>query len=402
VEVRVIDANRSSWNSTLERDATGRPAIRLGLRQARGLSAAGAERLLAARDRRPFSSAQDLAERAELDEKDLEALAGSDALYSIAGNRHRARWSVAGIQEPTELLDEIRITEGIPMLRPPTEGENVVADYRHLGFSMHRHPLALLREKLAEHRIRPARAVFDLKHGDHVRAAGLVITRQRPSSAAGVTFLTLEDETGHLNLVVWEALAKRQRRVLLKAALLGVRGKVQREGGVLHVIAERLYDHRALLGALVTRSRGFHGRGAANVRPSNLVVLEILEIALRAFFFHQLFEPSPGGLLATELRHQSIGFELVDQLLDVDLDRRVADVVGNLFDISFLSLFRFFLEIVFVVRLNGLHRRSPPCQELATSNRNRRCYKPKVNPWQYLDRAAVNYATAAPESFVRR
>ncbi len=106
--------------------------------------------------------------------------------------------------------------------------------------------------------VQHAEAVRALHHGQSVYSAGLVITRQRPSSAAGVTFVTVEDETGYLNLIVWERLAKRERQVLLGAALLGVKGRVQRENTVLHIIAEQLYDHSALLGGLTTRSRDFH------------------------------------------------------------------------------------------------------------------------------------------------
>jgi error-prone DNA polymerase len=146
----------------------------------------------------------------------------------------------------------------LPLLRRPTEGEDIAADYRHLGVSLGRHPLALLRDRLSARRISTARAIAALGHGTRVRAAGLVITRQRPSSASGVTFVTLEDETGYLNLVVWDKLAQQARQALLGAALLGVSGTVQKEGEVLHVIAERLVDHTDLLGRLVTRSRDFH------------------------------------------------------------------------------------------------------------------------------------------------
>jgi error-prone DNA polymerase len=144
------------------------------------------------------------------------------------------------------------------MLRAPTEGQDIAADYRHLGLSLGRHPLALLRERFSSLGIMQADDVARLDHGTPVRAAGLVITRQRPSSALSVTFVTIEDETGYLNLVVWQRLAERQRSILLGATLLGVRGHVQKEGGVVHVVARRLYDHSPLLGELVPRSRDFH------------------------------------------------------------------------------------------------------------------------------------------------
>jgi error-prone DNA polymerase len=258
VEVRPPDVNHSDWDSTLEADSQARAAIRLGLRTAKGLSADGGRRVMQARTTRSFADVQDLAARAALDAKDLGALAAADALKSLASNRHRARWEVAGIAKPTALLDSIRITEGVPMLRRPSENENIAADYRHLGLSLGRHPLALVRNRLSEMKISNALEVGECLHGTRVHTAGLVITRQRPSSAAGVIFVTLEDETGYVNLIVWESVAQRFRRSLLGAALLGVVGKVQKEGIVLHVVAERLYDHSRLLGPLVTRSRDFH------------------------------------------------------------------------------------------------------------------------------------------------
>jgi len=259
VEVRSVDVNRSDWDSTLERrNEDGRPALRLGLHSVKGLSADGGQRLVAARAGGAFDAIREVAERAALGSKDLGALASAGAFKAFASNRHRARWEVAGLEKPTELFASMRFTEALPMLRRPTESEDIAADYRHLGLTLGRHPLALLRDRLCERRVQSAREVADLTHGTRVRAAGLVITRQRPSSAAGVMFVTLEDETGYLNLVVWDSLAQSERRIVAGAALMGVVGKVQKEGAVLHVIAERLFDYSDLLGRLVTRSRDFH------------------------------------------------------------------------------------------------------------------------------------------------
>jgi len=258
VEVRPVDVNHSDWESTLERREDRRPAVRLGLRCVKGLSEEGGKRLVGSRSTGAFVAVGDLAERAALGIKDLGALASAGALKTLASNRHRARWEVAGVAQPTELLQSMRFAEAVPMLRRPTEGEDIAADYRHLGITLGRHPLALLRPRLDELQILGARAVADLEPGTRVRAAGLVITRQRPSSAAGVTFVTLEDETGYLNLVVWDSLAQSERRIVLGSALMGVVGKVQKEGTVLHVIAERLFDHSEWLGDIVTRSRDFH------------------------------------------------------------------------------------------------------------------------------------------------
>jgi error-prone DNA polymerase len=258
VEVRPVDVNQSDFESTLERRDDGRPALRLGLNCVKGLSEEGAKRLVAARSSGPFDAVRDLAERAALGTKDLGALASAGSLKSLASNRHRARWEVAGIARPTELLRTMRFAEAMPMLRRPTEREDIAADYRHLGLTLGRHPLALLRSRLDELRVLDARAVAEATPGRRVRTAGLVVTRQRPSSAAGVTFVTLEDETGYLNLVIWDRLAHDERRIVLGASLMGVVGKVQKEGSVLHVIAERLFDHSEWLGDIVSRSRDFH------------------------------------------------------------------------------------------------------------------------------------------------
>ncbi|HET7132213.1 MAG TPA: OB-fold nucleic acid binding domain-containing protein, partial [Gammaproteobacteria bacterium] len=258
VEVRPVDINASEWESTLERGHDGRPALRLGLHRVKGLAEENGRRVTNARAERPFVDVADVAARSGLSSRDLGALAAAGALRPLASNRHRARWDVAGVDEPTPLFGRMRFREAVPLLKRPTEGEDIAADYRHLGLSLGRHPLALLRRRLDALHVSDARAVAALPHGARVRTAGVVITRQRPSSASGVTFVTLEDETGYLNLVVWDSLAQSARRELLGAALLGVVGKVQKEGEVLHVIAERLYDHSELLGNLVTRSRDFH------------------------------------------------------------------------------------------------------------------------------------------------
>jgi error-prone DNA polymerase len=258
VEVRPVDINHSDWDCTLERGSQGDAVVRLGMRLVKGLASEAGARVAAARSIARFATVQDLAERARLNAKDLGALASAGALGTLASHRHRARWEVAGVEQPTALLERVRFAEGLPILRRPTEGEDIAADYRHVGVSLARHPLILLRPKFEAAGIRTARAVAELAAGERVRTAGLVITRQRPSSASGVTFVTLEDETGYLNLVVWERLAQQARRALLGATLLGVYGVVQKESGVLHVIAERLFDHSELLGTLVARSRDFH------------------------------------------------------------------------------------------------------------------------------------------------
>ena len=153
---------------------------------------------------------------------------------------------------------KVQAVEKIPELAPPSEGEDIVADYRSLGFTLGRHPLALLRNHLERLKIVKAEHLSLLPHGSRVRAAGLVTCRQRPDTANGVVFVTLEDESGCVNVIVWRGLQERQRRELMGARLLGVAGVLEREGAVVHLIARRLEDHSRLLGALAVAARDFH------------------------------------------------------------------------------------------------------------------------------------------------
>lgn len=163
-----------------------------------------------------------------------------------------------GAQPEDDLLRTAPLEEGRPLLRRPSEGEDLVADYASLGLTLGRHPLALLRERLARLRFRSSDTLAAVPHGRRARVAGLVINRQRPGTATGVVFLTLEDEFGNINVVVWNELAERQRAAVLGARLLGVSGVVEKTEGIVHLVAARLEDHSALLGRLITRSRDFH------------------------------------------------------------------------------------------------------------------------------------------------
>ena len=215
--------------------------------------------MLAARAARAFVSIADLAERAALDRRDLEALAAAGALAGLAGHRHRAVWQVSGVERALPLLGAgTAAEEGVPLLRAPREGQDIAADYGSLGLTLRRHPVALLRGALTRRGILPNQALWEQPNGRVVTAAGLVITRQRPGSANGVTFVTLEDETGYVNLIVWEKVAEAQRAALLESRLLMVRGRLQREGDVLHLVAQRLTNLSQLLGDLVVASRDFH------------------------------------------------------------------------------------------------------------------------------------------------
>jgi error-prone DNA polymerase len=259
VEVRAVDAAVSDWDCTLERRVDGRPALRLGLRLVKHLSSEGAARLLAARTLRAFDSIADLAERAELNRRDLEALAAADALSCLTGHRHRAVWQVTGVERALPLLPAVTAQEeGIPLLRAPREGQDIVADYGSTGLTLRRHPLCLLRGKLQRRGVLPTQELWEQPNGTKVVTAGLVITRQRPGSAGGVTFVTMEDETGYVNLIVWNNVAVAQRAALLESRLLEVHGKLQREGDVQHVIAQRLINLSSMLGDLTVAARNFH------------------------------------------------------------------------------------------------------------------------------------------------
>jgi error-prone DNA polymerase len=257
VEARPVDVTVSDWDCTLEPDAAGRPALRLGFRLVRGFSEVGARRLVAARAELPFSNSQDLAVRAQLNQRDLEALAAANALAALTGNRHQAAWALAGVDLESPLFLESPIQEATPILRVPTEGQNIAADYTSVGLTLRRHPLALLRERFQRRRIHSARQLNDLETQTHVRTAGLVLVRQSPGTAHNTTFMTLEDETGVVNVIVWGSIAEKYRQPFLQAQLLEVGGRLQHEKGVMHVIAEDLVDRSAWLGSLRAPARDF-------------------------------------------------------------------------------------------------------------------------------------------------
>ena len=256
VEVLPVDVNCSDWDCTLEvlDDA---PALRLGLRLVRGLSQAAAERIAAARKAGALGDVQDLVRRAGLNRGDLRALAAADALQGLAGHRHHAAWEVAGIEDALPLYGLDRFDEQSPQLHEPSAGQAVLADYAQLGLSLRDHPLALIREQLRERGFLSAGEVALRAPGGIVRAAGLVLIRQRPGNGRAV-FVTLEDESGGLNLLIWADLAERQRKVLLGAQLLGVVAEIQRAEGVQHLVCRHLEDHSELLDGLAVVSRDFH------------------------------------------------------------------------------------------------------------------------------------------------
>jgi error-prone DNA polymerase len=252
VDVRATDVTASDWETTLEGEA-----VRLGLHRVRSLGEAAGQRIAASRHAAPFVNVADLTRRAELSRADLDALTAAGALASLAGHRRQAAWATAAVPVQRDLLFDAPVVETPPSLPQPSEGEDLVADYAHLGLTLGRHPLALLRGRLDRWRYATASELRSTGHNRPARAAGIVTCRQRPGTANGVIFLTLEDETGLANVIVHEKLAVRQRRELLGARLLGVLGVLSREGDVVHLIAKRLMDHTELLGQLPTVSRDF-------------------------------------------------------------------------------------------------------------------------------------------------
>jgi error-prone DNA polymerase len=261
VEVRAVDVMKSEWDCTLEeaRDALeSQPALRLGLRMIKGLSENGGKRLLEVRALNEFESVEDLLLAAKLSRKDMNVLAAAGALESLAGHRRNAAWLVAGIEQRLPVLASAPIVESAPALAAPTEGQDILADYASLGLTLGRHPLALLRPRLKKLSMITAEELSNTPTGTPVHVAGLVTGRQHPGTAKGVIFVTLEDETGQINVVVWQRLSQKQRRPLLGARLLGVDGILERESGVTHLIAEHLTDHSALIGDLASYSRDFH------------------------------------------------------------------------------------------------------------------------------------------------
>ena len=262
VEVLPATVTASGWEALLE-NATpamtaGAPAVRLGLASIRGLSQAAAAHLVAARQQRPFVNLAEFAARAPLARKDLDRLAAAGALSSLAGDRRQAAWAVAGVAVQLDLLSSTPPPEAFADLAVASEGENLIADYASTGLTLGRHPLALLRDRLAAQRFVSASQLQNAADRQLARAAGIVTCRQRPGTASGIVFVTLEDETGLANIVVHSRLVDRQRRELLGARLLGVFGQIQREGEVVHLVAKRLVDLSALLGRLPTASRDFH------------------------------------------------------------------------------------------------------------------------------------------------
>lgn len=267
VQVLPSDVTASDWDATLEplpasqaaHSELARPAVRLGLNQIQGLSENAAKRIVQARTAQAFAHTQDLARRADLNRHELDALAHADALHTLVGPRRLATWEASASVASRDLLRNADLADAdMPCLPAPTEGQAIIDDYRSLRLSLRGHPLALLRAHLHTLRFEPAEVLNTYPDRRLARACGLVTMRQRPQTAKGTVFVTLEDETGPINVVVRPAIMERQRRELLGSSLLGVYGTWQNVKGVRHLIAQRLVDLSPLLGGLAARSRDFH------------------------------------------------------------------------------------------------------------------------------------------------
>ncbi|MCH8552153.1 MAG: error-prone DNA polymerase [Natronospirillum sp.] len=262
VTVLPVDINQSEWDYSLEPDpqAPDKPALRLGLRQVKGLNRQHLQALLAARPADGFPDLLAIRQRDQLSRGDWSALASAGALSTLAGHRYQVRWDVMGQVDPTPLLQSGLFQDTPLALEAPGEGEDVLEDYHSLGLTLGRHPLALLREQGLLRGVLCAEALTDerLSPPCPVTVCGLVTGRQRPGTASGVTFVTLEDETGQVNVVVWLDLARRQRQALLGSHLLRVKGRLERESDVIHVIAHQLDNCNAWLSELKVKSRDFH------------------------------------------------------------------------------------------------------------------------------------------------
>ncbi|MBS1041086.1 error-prone DNA polymerase [Gluconobacter cerinus] len=280
VEIRPICVNASRWDSTLEGPETGegRFAVRLGMSLVKGLANDEVARIVIARGAKPFISVDDLWRRAGVKAASLTHLAEADAFRAAFGlARRKALWAIRALRdEPLPLfaaaMVEREAEEPDVLLRPMQEGAEVTRDYNRTGLSLRDHPLAFLRSDLSEQGIVSCQQALDAKDGRRLTAAGLVLVRQRPGSADGVVFLTLEDETAALNVIVWPDMFEKYRRVVLSSQMLGVKGRLQKEGEVVHLVAREIIDFSALLADVGNRSLRSAGREPQEPQSEQIVV----------------------------------------------------------------------------------------------------------------------------------
>lgn len=258
VRVLPVDVLLSSWETRLETQPDTSTAVRLGMNRIKGLSETSAQRIIHARDEKVFTSVDDLSLRARLPKRDVSILAAANALEQLVRERRQALWQATRPQSK-DLLRYATAHVDAPVLAPMPEVQEIETDYALTGLTLGRHPLALLRPELCKLNFENAETLT--KHYPDrrlARACGLVTTRQRPQTSRGTIFVTLEDETGHVNVIVNRTLADKQRLELTQSGFLGVYGVWQRQENTCHLLARRLVSLDHLLGRLKTRSRDFH------------------------------------------------------------------------------------------------------------------------------------------------
>ncbi|GGI17502.1 error-prone DNA polymerase [Oxalicibacterium faecigallinarum] len=257
VPVYPVDVMQSDIECTLEDIHSNMPPVRLGLSMIKGLSSDSAARIVRARMQQPFCSIDDLARRAQLDQFELGALARANALLPLSGHRRQAKWDVSAMRPASALLRDAPINEAPLILPSASEGQEIVADYASVGLTLKRHPLALLRPRLKQMNLSTALEMRGFANRKIARTTGIVTMRQRPPTAKGTMFVTLEDETGITNVIIWPDLIEKQRKEILNAQLMTVYGIWQTKDDVHHLVAKRIVDHSHLLGALNINSRDF-------------------------------------------------------------------------------------------------------------------------------------------------
>lgn len=261
VSVQPVSVCDSDWDSRVHwqrpEDAADAGVLTLGFNRISGFSEDAARRIMAARAPQPFRDADDLAARARLNRRELDLLAQADALRALAGHRNRARWLSLGYTPQADLLAGIPRLEATVPLRAPSEGAEILGDYRSTGLTLRRHPVALLRPKLDRLKVTPNERLATLPHGRRLRVAGLTMFRQRPPEAKGVMFLTLEDDTGIVNLIVWAQVLEAYREAAVTGGFLIIGGELQKQDGVTHVIARRIRDYSTWVEGLPYLSRDF-------------------------------------------------------------------------------------------------------------------------------------------------
>ena len=258
VRLRPVAIEASHYDCTLERAEDGCAEVRLGFKLVSGISEADSLCIISARAARPFSDLDDLSHRTALPRRTLQRLARANALQSLTGHRRQAHWAVLGLERLPGVLAGNAARETPALLPAPTEGQSLVEDYRSLGLTLGRHPMALLRSRFQHLRVKCATQLATLPPGSTVRVAGIVTHRQRPDTKSGVVFMSLEDETGIANLVIWSNQQERLRAALFYSSLILAEGQLQNDSGAISIVVQQARDCSAWLGKLVTTSRDFH------------------------------------------------------------------------------------------------------------------------------------------------